>query len=145
MSSMRFRLCGLFCLCAACCTSNKKQECWLPGPCQGPPGLLIVGFKNGTTQAEIDAVNASVNGKVVWPGMDTEQLHVSPADECAAIERLSSDPHVLAVEPEIYLYITQPMPDASCPPGYPTFDASSCYLDDGGGTLICEDGRRITF
>jgi hypothetical protein len=144
MSSRLFRLHSLLCFCVACSTSNKEEECDLPGPCEGPPGLLIVGFKKGTTQDEIDAVNASVNGKVVWPGMDTEQLQVSPEDECAAIKRLSSDPHVVAVLPEVYVTITQSIPDASCPPAYPPFDASSCSVEDGGGVLICGDAHHIT-
>ena len=119
---------------------STGEQCYLPDPCDGPPGVLLVGFKQATTQAEIDVINASVNGKVVWPVEGGEQLYVPPAEECAAIKRLKQDTHVDVVEPEIYLYLTDPRRPDACPPAHATLDASSCRLTDSGDVLECEDG-----
>jgi hypothetical protein len=120
----RLQLLSVLCICSACTASKKQEDCWLPGPCEGPPGVILVSFSNGTTASQIDTINASVGGKVVVPGSETEDLYVPPQSECEAIAQLRSNSHVVAASPELYVFLTQPSgvdasADGSCPSSNP--------------------------
>jgi hypothetical protein len=121
----------------ASCGKSEVPSCYVPGPCEGPPGLLLVAFREGTSQAEVDTSNAAVDGHLVWAG-SVEQLRVDPASECPAIEKLRNDTHVISVNPELYLYPQAPG-DGGCPAS-PSFDASSCTWSEAGDVILCEDG-----
>ena len=130
-----------------CCSGRggaaSGQTCQARGPCDGPPGLLLVGFKDGATQAEIDVANASVNGRVVWPASPpshSEQLQVDPSRECEASEKLRASPHVEFVQQEPYVQADPlvPAPDATCQRS--PYNDPSCRWDDAGLAFSCADG-----
>jgi hypothetical protein len=131
MPSLPFARPSVLLLIGVACSSPKPDEgtCpyFIPGPCEGPPHVILVTFKPGTTDAEIAAVNQSVDATVVFPGGNSEDIHV-PGDECAALDKLHHDPHVAAAMAETYEYPLAPDLDAGnsadqCPPGAAPTDA----------------------
>src|SRR5713101_8752918 len=99
----------------ASCTSGG-DTCSLPGPCEGPQHVILVTFRRGATDAEVDQVNQSVDGTIVYRAVGSEDLYV-PGEVCAALDTLRHDPRVVAAIPELYAFSNSPAdagPDA-CP------------------------------
>src|SRR5215510_14661403 len=101
----------------ASCTTSDGDKCSLPGPCEGPQHVILVTFKRGATDADMDAVNRSVDGTIIYRGVVSEDLYV-PGGVCEALDKLRRDQRVAAAIPEVYAFPNAPA-DAgldACPP-----------------------------
>jgi hypothetical protein len=85
-----------------------RRTCLPIDPCFHPWPAVIVSFKRGTTEAQIDETIRSVGGYNRNPPVDMDVRFLVPGDECAALERLRQSPHVVAASQDILLHLMDP-------------------------------------